>query len=141
MHLFKIFGGNTEELAQRPAGITTAEQACLALEGMALQAECEAKFARAVKIRDALDVIGTYANDELQRLSTKYGIARCPVHPGDTATAGDGPTDRDSRSQPTVGPRHHSIRHGPRLQTVARPGQSLHGLWLETRLFGLPCGR
>ena len=78
LHLFKIFGGNTEELAQRPAGITTAEQACLALEGMALQAECEAKFARAVKIRNALDVIGTYANDELQRLSTKYGIADAP---------------------------------------------------------------
>ena len=78
LRVFENYGGDLDDLVQHPAGITAAEQAYLALQKMALEAERNTKFARAAEIGEALDVIGRYANEDLQRLSTKFGIADAP---------------------------------------------------------------
>ena len=72
---FRRFGGSTEELAMRPAGITAVEQAILALREVARQAERDGDLVRAGAIRRSLDGIHERAVGALQALSTKYGIA------------------------------------------------------------------
>ena len=75
---FEMFGGNSEELVQRPAGITRPEQAYLALQDMARQAERDDNIAQAARIREALDAIGTGATEELQLLFTRYDLCEAP---------------------------------------------------------------
>ena len=75
---FTNFGGNTEELAQRPPGVTNADQAVLALQKLARQASMEGDSVRAGKIRAALDGVNEYAVETLQALCTKYDIADAP---------------------------------------------------------------
>ena len=78
LRVLENYGGHTDELPQRTSGIATEKHAYLALQGMAHQAEGDAKFERAVEIREALDVISTCANEDLQRLSVKFGITDAP---------------------------------------------------------------
>ena len=88
---FANFGGNTEELAQHPRGITRADQAVLALQELALHAEMEGSLVRADAIRLALDAINERAVETLQALCTKHDIAEAPptlAMPRPPATAG-----------------------------------------------------
>ena len=78
LRVFENYGGDLDDLVERPAGITTAEQAYLALRDMIIEAERGTRYGRAAEIGEALDVIGRYANEDLQQLSTKFGIADAP---------------------------------------------------------------
>ena len=78
LYQFELYGGNTQELARRPPGITTAEQAYLALQRMADQAGRDDTMARAARIREALEAIGAGAIEELQLLSTRYDLSEVP---------------------------------------------------------------
>ena len=51
LHLFRTLGGNTAELAHRPVGIRTGEQAFITLQEIARQAEAEGDWLRAAAIR------------------------------------------------------------------------------------------
>ena len=75
---FVRFGGNTEALAERPMGITVADQAYLALQEMARQGEQDGDLVLAGKIRGALDAIDEIAVETLQALTRKHGIAEAP---------------------------------------------------------------
>ena len=75
---FKSFGGNTKELPKRAFGITQADQAYIALQETAHQAERDRDLIRARAIRETLDAIDRNAVEELQALTTKYGIPEAP---------------------------------------------------------------
>ena len=75
---FVMFGGNAEELGKRQLGITHADQAYGALQEMARQAEKHGDLVRAGAIRKALDTIDRCAVEELQALTTKYGMTAAP---------------------------------------------------------------
>ena len=110
LYQFELFGGNTEELERRPAGITTAEQAYLALQGMAGQAERDDRTARAVRIREALEAIGAGAIEELQLLSTRYDLSEVPSTPAmQRPPAAFGPTVTVAAIPP---PAHTPIQFG-----------------------------
>ena len=79
LYQFKLFGGNTEDLARIGSGFTTAEQAFYDLRDIARQAELDDKVALAAAIREALDVIHTGIIEEFQWLSTKYNLAEAPA--------------------------------------------------------------
>ena len=78
MRTFEKFGGNTKELAERPIGVTRVDQAYLALQEMARQADRDGNLVRAGAIRKALNAINKRAVEALQELCTEHGIAAAP---------------------------------------------------------------
>ena len=77
-HQFRRFGGNTEELAHRARGITTADQAYRTLQETARQAERDGDLTRAGTIHEALGAIDELAVEMLQAVLAKHGIAEPP---------------------------------------------------------------
>ena len=75
---FASFGGNTDELVNRPAGTTRAEHAFRVLQETARQADGDDDHVRAGAIRKALDTIDERAVEEFQALCARYGIAVVP---------------------------------------------------------------
>ena len=75
---FKRFGGDTEALAHRPSGISTADHAYRALQETARQADRVGDPVRSGAIRDALDAITKRAVERLEAVCRKYGISATP---------------------------------------------------------------
>ena len=73
--------GDTQELARHPAGITTAEQAYVALQRLGGRAERRDRMAQAARIYEALETIGARATGELRRLSTRFDLSEVPSTP------------------------------------------------------------
>ena len=73
MRRFRKFDRNPEHLLRLPRGVTKAEQAYRAIEGMFRRANESRDAARAYEIRHALVKINQLKTNELRRLTTKYG--------------------------------------------------------------------
>ena len=136
LYQFELYGGNTQELARDPAGITTAEQAYLALQRMAGQAERDDTMARADRIHEALEAIGAGTIEELQSLVTRYDLSEVPSTPamqGPPATFG--PTVTVAATPPPVHtsippPAHTSIQTDwiSRFRQLRGPDHRLRGI-------------
>ena len=78
LHNIESFGGEVEYLPLSRLHATKAEQAYVALQGLARQAEDDDDSTRARAIREALEEIDKASADGLHDLSTKHGVATTP---------------------------------------------------------------
>ena len=76
--LYKRFGGNPNELAAHPYGMTNADQEYVILQETARQADRDGDRVRAGAIREALDAIHKHVLEALQALCTEHDIAEAP---------------------------------------------------------------